>query len=66
MFQSFLSIAIGLPLGAIAFFYLLAPAAFNRQPSTVTPQAFTSPDSARAIAIDPVTQAVTLEAIDSD
>ena len=66
MFQSFLAIAIGLPLGAIAFFYLLAPALFNRQPSTATPQAFTSADSAREIAIDPVTPAVTLKAIDSD
>ena len=66
MFQSFLAIAIGLPLGAIAFFYLLAPALFNHQPSTVTPQAFTLPDSAREIAIDSVTPAVMLEAIDSD
>ena len=65
MFKSFLSIAIGLPLGAIAFFYLLAPTLFNRQAATVTPQAFTPSDSAHAIAIDPATQAVTLEAIDN-
>ena len=65
MFKSFLSIAIGLPLGAIAFLSLLTPALFNRQLPTTTPEDFTLPDAARAIAIDPATQAVTLEAIDS-
>ena len=65
MLKSFLSIAIGLSLGAIAFLGLLTPALFNRQPPTATPKDFTPSDSARAIAIDPVTQAVTLEAIDS-
>ena len=58
-------ISLSLLLSAIAFLSLLAPALFNRQPSTVTPQASTPAESARAIAIDPATQAVTLEVIDS-
>ena len=66
MLKSFLSIAIGLPLGAIAFLVLLTPALFSHQTPTATTEDFTPAESARAIAIDPATQAVTLEAIDSD
>ena len=58
-------ISLSLTLSAIAFLGLLTPALFNRQPPTATPKDFTLPEPAHAIAIDPVTQAVTLEAIDS-
>ena len=58
-------ISLCLTLSAIAFLGLLTPALLNRQSSTANPNDFTLPDAARAIAIDPATQAVTLEAIDS-
>ena len=58
-------LSLSLTLSAIAFLGLLTPALLNRQPPTANPNNFTLPDAARAIAIDPVTQAVTLEAIDS-
>jgi len=58
-------ISLSLTLSAIAFLGLLTPALLNRQSSTANPNDFTLPDAARAIAIDPTTQAVTLEAIDS-
>ena len=58
-------ISLSLTLSAIAFLGLLTPAFLNRQPPTATTEDFTLIESARAIAIDPVTQAITLEAIDS-
>ena len=57
-------IGISLSLSAILL-CLLTPALFNRQPPTATPKDFTPPESDREIIIDPATQAVTLEAIDS-
>ena len=44
---------------------MLAPALFNRQTPAAIPKEFTPPEFVRAIVIDPATQAVTLEAIDS-
>ena len=58
-------LSLSLSLSAIAFLGLLTPAFLNRQSSTANPNDFTLPEPARAIAIDPATQAVTLEAIDS-
>ena len=58
------SISLSLSLSAIAL-CLLTTALLNRQTPTATTEEFTLPDSARAIVIDPATQAVTLEAIDS-
>ena len=58
-------LSLSLTLSAIAVLGLLTPAFLNRQPSTANPNDFTLPEPAHAIAIDPVTQAVTLEAIDS-
>ena len=58
-------IGIGLALSAIAFLGLLEPALLNRQSPTATPEDFTPPEFARAIVIDPATQAVTLKAINS-
>ena len=58
-------IGLGLTLSAITFLGLLTLALFNRQTPTATPEAFTLPEPARAIAIDPATQAVTLEVVDS-
>ena len=58
-------IGLSLSLSAIASLGLLTPALFNRQTPVAIPEEFTPPDFARAIAIDPTTQAVTLEAIDS-
>ena len=57
-------LSLSLSLSAIAL-CLLTPAFLNRQVPTVTSEDFALIESARAIAIDPVTQAVTLEAIDS-
>lgn len=58
-------IGVCLSLSAIAFLSLLTPTLFNRQPPTAIPEDFTPPESDRAITIDPITQAITLEAIDS-
>ena len=58
-------LSLSLLLSAIAFLGLLTPALLNRQVPTVTSEDFALIESARAIAIDPATQAVTLEAIDS-
>ncbi|MBE9064256.1 hypothetical protein [cf. Phormidesmis sp. LEGE 11477] len=55
--------SLSLLLSAIAL-CLLTSAFLNRQP-TATTEEFTPPDSARAIAIDPATQAVILEAIEN-
>lgn len=54
-----------LSLSEIAFLGLLTPTFLNRQTPTAATEDFTLPDATREIAIDPVTQAVTLEAIDS-
>ena len=55
---------ISLSLSLSAIVCLLTTALLNRQTPTATPKEFTPPDSARAVVIDPATQAVTLEAID--
>ena len=57
-------ISLSLSLSVIAL-CLLTTALLNRQTPTATTEEFTLPESTRAIVIDPVTQAVTLESLDS-
>ena len=59
-------IGISLSLSAIAFLCLLTPALLNRQTPPANTDDFQLPSTTRAVVIDPITQAVTLKAIDSD
>ena len=59
-------LGISLSLSAIAFLCLLTPAFLNHQTPPINTDDFQLPSPTRAVVIDPNTQAVTLEAIDSD